>query len=92
MGNSGMQLEKHVYVQNNIFGMVIFVKKEYLVQVVVFIIKQFNNAFVLMENFGMDLAVWFNLIVVVERSGITHHFNVIVLLTLIGTEVIACYV
>ena len=72
--------------------MEIIVKSKFNVQEEEFIIKQFNNVFVKVMNFGMVLLVWFNLNVVVVKYGTKLLSNVIAHQTLIGMEQIVYFV
>ena len=86
MARYGILLQILVNVQVVLCGMVIIARDQLFVQEIVSIMKQWINVYVLISIFGMDIAVWFSLIVVVVRYGIRHRFNVIALIISIGME------
>ena len=71
-------------VKVGIDGMETIVKKFISAQEEEFIMKHFNNVFVGKDTSGMDLPVWFNLNVAVEKDGMNKSFNVSVLKALTG--------
>jgi len=72
--------------------MEIIVRNKLIVLEIEYIMQLSNNVCVQMIFFGMDLVVWLNLIVVVEKFGIKQVFNVTVLHHLIMMEQIVSYV
>jgi len=81
-----------VIAQSNILGMEIIVRNKLIVLEIEYIMQLSNNVCVQMIFFGMDLVVWLNLIVVVEKFGIKQVSNATVLHHLIMMEQIVSYV
>ena len=78
--------------QSNILGMEIIVRNKLIVLEIEYIMQLSNNVCVQLIIFGMDLVVWLNLNVVVEKFGIKQVSNVTVLHHLIMMGQIVSYV